>query len=170
MNADSLDSLTERVLGAIFEVSNTLGVGLQHLGCRLPREGLPTCSPQRTRPSRHSGDRRSFLSSSLPGPLCGGVLCRHPRGRCAGAGTEMCGAPRQRAHCPMPQLSAGLRPYRLSSGEFPEAQSRVEAGCERISDSRATRDVVPVNRADTLWRAHLFLLDTTLEIASESCK
>ena len=27
MNADSLDSLTERVLGAIFEVSNTLGVG-----------------------------------------------------------------------------------------------------------------------------------------------
>ena len=27
MNADSLDSLTERVLGAIFEVSNTLGIG-----------------------------------------------------------------------------------------------------------------------------------------------
>ena len=27
MNADSLDSLTERVLGAIFEVSNTLGAG-----------------------------------------------------------------------------------------------------------------------------------------------
>ena len=27
MNADSLDSLTERMLGAIFEVSNTLGAG-----------------------------------------------------------------------------------------------------------------------------------------------
>jgi GxxExxY protein len=27
MNADSLDSLTERVRGAIFEVSNTLGAG-----------------------------------------------------------------------------------------------------------------------------------------------
>jgi GxxExxY protein len=27
MDADSLDSLTERVLGAIFEVSNTLGAG-----------------------------------------------------------------------------------------------------------------------------------------------
>jgi len=27
MNADRLDSLTERVLGAIFEVSNTLGAG-----------------------------------------------------------------------------------------------------------------------------------------------
>ena len=27
INADSLDSLTERVLGAIFEVSNTLGAG-----------------------------------------------------------------------------------------------------------------------------------------------
>ena len=27
MNADSFDSLTERVLGAVFEVSNTLGAG-----------------------------------------------------------------------------------------------------------------------------------------------
>src|SRR5260370_5798320 len=27
MNADNLDSLTERVLGAVFEVSNTLGAG-----------------------------------------------------------------------------------------------------------------------------------------------
>ena len=27
LNADHLDSLTERVLGAIFEVSNTLGAG-----------------------------------------------------------------------------------------------------------------------------------------------
>ena len=29
MNADNLDSLTERVLGAIFEVSNTLGAGFR---------------------------------------------------------------------------------------------------------------------------------------------
>ena len=28
MNADELDSLTERVLGAVFEVTNTLGAGL----------------------------------------------------------------------------------------------------------------------------------------------
>ena len=27
MNADGFDSLTERVLGAVFEVSNTLGAG-----------------------------------------------------------------------------------------------------------------------------------------------
>jgi GxxExxY protein len=27
MNADQLDSLTERVLGAVFEVTNTLGAG-----------------------------------------------------------------------------------------------------------------------------------------------
>jgi hypothetical protein len=27
MNADELDSLTERVLGAVFEVANTLGAG-----------------------------------------------------------------------------------------------------------------------------------------------
>ena len=27
MNADAFDSLTERVLGAVFEVSNTLGAG-----------------------------------------------------------------------------------------------------------------------------------------------
>ena len=51
MNADSLDSLTERVLGAIFEVSNTLGVGflekvypralLRELGLR----GIPAKLP-----------------------------------------------------------------------------------------------------------------------------
>src|ERR1017187_8892463 len=57
MNADILDSLTERVLGAIFEVSNT--------------------------------------------------------------------------------LSAGLRPYRLSSGEFPEAQSGAVGGAGGLSFARA---------------------------------
>jgi GxxExxY protein len=51
MNADSFDSLTEQVLGAIFEVSNTLGAGfLEKVYERsLPRElglrGLRASSP-----------------------------------------------------------------------------------------------------------------------------
>jgi len=47
MNADILDSLTERVLGAIFEVSNTLGAGFLE------------------KVYQHPGNRRSFLSGSL---------------------------------------------------------------------------------------------------------
>jgi hypothetical protein len=61
MNADELDSLTERVLGAVFEVTNTLGAGflekvyqralLRELGLR----GIRAC-------------RRSLVYSHLQGP------------------------------------------------------------------------------------------------------
>jgi hypothetical protein len=56
MNADKdqLDSLTERVLGAVFEVTNTRA----H---RIPREGLLAGTAERTRSSRHPGYRRSFV-------------------------------------------------------------------------------------------------------------
>src|ERR1035441_10000669 len=74
----------------------------------------------------------------------------------------MRGPPRRRAHCPMPKLSAGLRPYRLSSGEFPEAQNRVKAGCQRIPDFPATGDVVPVNSACERRGVSIYFLDTTL--------
>src|ERR1017187_3494607 len=114
MNADQLDSLTERVLGAAFEATNTLGAGflekvyqralLRELGLR----GLPC--------------RRSFIH-----PLCRRVLCRSPRRRRVGRRAEMCRSVLQRAHCAVSQLSASLRPDRLSSGQFPEAESRVEA-------------------------------------------
>ena len=48
INADELDSLTERVLGAVFEVTNTLGAGFLEKAYQraLLRE---------SRPSRHPG-------------------------------------------------------------------------------------------------------------------
>ena len=62
MNADKdrLDSLTERVLGAVFEVTNTLGR-------RIPRDGLPAGAAYRTRPP---GYRRSFVYGQLKESLC----------------------------------------------------------------------------------------------------
>ena len=55
MNADQLDSPTERVLGAVFEVTNTLGAGflekvyqralLRELGLRGIRATAPWCVP-----------------------------------------------------------------------------------------------------------------------------
>src|SRR5664280_282529 len=120
MNADRLDSLSERVLGAVFEVTNTLGAGflekvyqralLRELGLR----GIRAC-------------RRSFIYSHLQGPLCRRILCGSPRRRRVGSRTEMCGSVLQRAYCAVSQLSASLRPDRLSSRQFPEAESRVEA-------------------------------------------
>src|ERR1022692_1706130 len=48
----------------------------------------------------------------------------------------MCGAPSQRTHRPVPQLSASLRPHRLSFSQFPKTQGRVETNRPRLSDSR----------------------------------
>src|SRR5450756_336732 len=120
-NKDKLDSLTERVLGAVFEVTNTLGAGF------LDRESLPASAAQRTRPSRHPGYRRSFIYSHLQESLCRRILCRSARRRRVGGRAEMCGTALQRAHSAVSQLSASLRPDRLSSRQFPEAQGRVEA-------------------------------------------
>src|ERR1035438_932038 len=103
MNADELDSLTERVLGAVFEVTNTLGAGflekvyqralLRELGLR----GIRAC-------------RRSLVYSHLQGPLCRRVLCGSPRRRRVGGRAEMCRSALQRAHCAVSQLFACLRP------------------------------------------------------------
>src|SRR5450756_3021078 len=114
-NKDKLDSLTERVLGAVFEVTNTLGAGF------LDRESLPASAAQRTRPSRHPGYRRSFIYSHLQESLCRRILCRSARRRRVGGRAEMCGTALQRAHSAVSQLSASLRPDRLSSRQFPEA-------------------------------------------------
>jgi GxxExxY protein len=74
MNADQrgfFDSLTERVLGAVFEVSNTLGAGFlekvyeRALLRELCLRGI-RANPQ------------SFMCSHLQGPLCRGILCRYP--------------------------------------------------------------------------------------------
>jgi len=60
MNTDEhgyLDSLTERVMAAVFEVSNTLG--------RFPRKGLRASPATRTGPPRYPCDCPSFLRSHL---------------------------------------------------------------------------------------------------------
>src|SRR5471030_2041644 len=48
----------------------------------------------------------------------------------------MCRAPGQRTHGAMSQLFASLRPNSLSPGQFPKAQSRMEAYRLRVSAQR----------------------------------
>ena len=66
-------------------------------GCRISRESLSAGAAERTRPSRHSGCRRSLVYSHLQGPLCRRVLCGPPRRRRLGGRAEMCGSVLQRA-------------------------------------------------------------------------
>src|SRR3954452_17357276 len=121
MNADntSLDCLSERVLGAVFEVSNTLGAGF--LEKVYQRALLRELSLRGIRATAEASMAVVYKGHSV------GEFCGSPgRGRTCG-GTEMCRTPCQRAHRPVSQLSAGFRPDRVPR-QFPEAQSRVEAG------------------------------------------
>src|SRR5471032_1556358 len=105
MNTDEngyLDSLTERVLAAVFEVSNTLGAGFLE-------KVSPACIAPGTRPSRRPGYRPSFIGCHLQGLRDRRVLRRHPRRRRIGNRAEMRGTSSQRAHRAMPQLSPSLR-------------------------------------------------------------
>src|SRR5450756_2860996 len=113
MNADKdkLDSLTERVLGAVFEVTNTLGAGFLE-------ESLPASAAQRTRPSRHPGYRRSFIYSHLQESLCRRILCRSARRRRVGGRAEMCGTALQRAHLSLIHISEPTRLGMISYAVF----------------------------------------------------
>src|SRR5450759_5046927 len=117
MNADKdkLDSLTERVLGAVFEVTNTLGAGFL-------RESLPASAAQRTRPSGHPGYRRSFIYSHLQESLCRRILCRSARRRRVGGRAEMCGTALQRAHSAVSQLSSGRTVCLLVNFQKPKVE------------------------------------------------
>jgi hypothetical protein len=98
MNADNADKdqkdpLTERVLGAVFEVSNTLGAGflekvyeralLRELGLRGIR-----ATAQTSIPGFYKGYR---VGEYFP------EFCGYSRRRCAGGRAEMCRSARQRA-------------------------------------------------------------------------
>jgi hypothetical protein len=63
INADNADrnSQSEKVLGAVFEVSNTLSTGF------LER-GLPAAFAQRTQPPWSPGHRRNLFRHYLQGP------------------------------------------------------------------------------------------------------
>ena len=122
-----MDSLTERVLGAIFEVSGTLGAGflekvyqpalLKELGLR----GIPATA-EASFPVVYKGHcvGEYFADILVEDALVVELKCVD---RLAGEHTAQC----------LNYLRAS-GPYRLSSGEFPEAQSRVEAGLS--TDSR----------------------------------
>src|ERR1035441_2236260 len=120
MNADQLDSPTERVLGAVFEVTNTLGAGflekvyqrvlLRELGLRGIR-AVAEASFTVTYKGHSAGEYCADL-------LVEDVLVVELKwvDRFSSEHTAQC-----------LKLSASLRPDRLSSGQFPEAESRVEA-------------------------------------------
>src|SRR5438477_10911462 len=91
MNADntSLDSLSERVLGAVFEVSNTLGAGfLEKVYQRALLRELELRGIQAT--------AEASFAITYKGHSVGRILCRSPGPGRAGGGVEMCRTPRQR--------------------------------------------------------------------------
>ena len=126
MNADELDSLTERVLGAVFEVTNTLGAGflekvyqralLRELGLRGLR-AVAEASFAVTCKGHSAGEY--FADLLVEDVLVVELKCVD-----------------QRAHCAVSQPFACLRPLRLSSRQFPEAKSRVEAHRPWVSGFR----------------------------------
>src|ERR1039457_5336915 len=168
MNADQLDSLTERVLGAVFEVTNTLGAGflekvyqralLRELGLRGIR-AVAEASFTVTYKGHSAGEYFADLLvedvlvvelkcvdrfSSEHTAQClnyqrvsGRTVCllvnfQKPKveWKRIVQGFGVCERLRsvlQRTPCAVSQLPASLRPDRLSSGQFPEAESRVEA-------------------------------------------
>jgi len=72
-NEGDLAALTERVLGAVFEVSNTLGAGfLEKVYERALLRELDL------RGIRAVG--QASLAGQLQGPVRWGILCRHPGG------------------------------------------------------------------------------------------
>jgi GxxExxY protein len=134
MNTDErgfFDSLTERVLGAVFEVSNTLGVGFlekvyeRALLRELGLQGIRATSQASfaiTYKGHCVGDY--FADILVEDVLVVELKCVE---RLANEHT---------AQCAMSQLFESLRSYALSSSQFSEAQSRVEAYRPWISDSR----------------------------------
>src|SRR5258706_125888 len=130
MNTDErrfFDSLTERVLGAVFEVSNTLGAGflekvyeralLRELGLR----GIQATTQASLAITYKGHCVGEYFADILVEDLLVVEL--------------KCVERRQRTHRPMSELSASLRPDPLSSGQFPEVEGRVESCRQRISDS-----------------------------------
>jgi hypothetical protein len=99
MNADN--ALTEKVMGAVFEVSNTLGAGfLEKVYERALLKELAL---------------RGIRAVAQPS------LSVHYKG-------ERIGKTDQRAHGPMHKLPASIQPRRLPSDQLPKADCRMEAG------------------------------------------
>ena len=146
MHADDkgLDSLSEKVLSAVFEVSNTLGAGFLEKVYR--RALLRELSLRGLRATAEASFAVIFKGTPWES------IFGSPGRGFAGGGIEMCRTPGQRTHGAMFELSASLWPHRVSSRQFSEAQSRMEANRSRFFRfAQGTRDsgvesiVCPVN-------------------------
>src|SRR3954451_16486441 len=123
MNADntSLDSLSERVLGAVFEVSNTLGAGFlekvyqRALLRELSLRGIrATAEASMAVVYKGHSVGEYFADLLVEDALVVELKCAE---RLASEHTAQC-----------LNYLPGFRPDRVPSRQFPEAQSRVEAG------------------------------------------
>jgi GxxExxY protein len=122
MNTDKdgyLDSLTERVLAAVFEVSNTLGAGF--LEKVYERALLRELTIRGIRAAAQTSLAVTYKGHNV-GEYCADILVED-----ALVIELKCGSSCQRPHRPMHQLSSGLRPPPVPSGQFSKAQSRMEA-------------------------------------------
>ena len=110
------------MLGAVFEVSNTLGAGF--LEKVYQRALLRELSLQGIRATTEASFAVTYKGQSV-GEYFADLLVEDAlvvELKCAERR-----APCQRTHGPMSQLSASLRPDGVPSGQFSEAESRVEA-------------------------------------------
>jgi GxxExxY protein len=127
-----LDSLSEKVLGAVFEASNTLGAGF--LEKVYQRALLRELGLRGMRATAEVSLAVMYKGCSV-GEYFADVLVEDA------LVVELKGAERLASHhtSPMSQLSACLWPHRVSAGQFSEAQSRVAANrvwiCRRASDT-----------------------------------
>jgi len=129
LDEQSFDLLTERVLGAIFEVSNTLGSGflekvytralLRELGLR----GIRTIG-QASFTLRYKGHPvgEYFADTLVEDVLVIELTCR---------------ATGRRTHRAISQLFAGLEPNSMSASQFSKAKSRMETYRKWVSTLRA---------------------------------
>ena len=119
------DSLTERVLNAIFEVSNTLGAGFPEKV--YERALLKELSLRNI---------EAIFQASFPvtykGEYIGEYYADIPSRRQAGYRAEMRRTPGGPTFRPMPELPARLWQKPLPLGQFSEANGRMEAGSPRF--------------------------------------
>jgi GxxExxY protein len=108
-----IDSLTERVLGAVFEVSNTLGAGF--LEKVYERALVKELAMRGIRATAQASFAVNYKGQSV-GEYFADLLVEDE----LVGGAEMCGAPHQRAHRAMSQLPARLRSALLSAHQLPE--------------------------------------------------
>src|SRR5437870_5793460 len=143
------DSLTERVLNAIFEVSNTLGAGFLE---KVYERALLKELSLRDIPGHLPG----FISRYVQGRVRGRILRRYPSRRQAGSRAEMRRTPDGPTFRPMPELPARLWQKPLPRSQFSEAKGGMEAGSPRFPALGFTLPVIRFHseRSD-LTRSHV---------------